>query len=60
LFASISIFSRTMKNMSFAGLKDLSFKSYENTLKCAVRLHWNSHGRYGCPWIQKVMRRLFG
>lgn len=33
----IYIFSRTKKNTSFAGLKDLSFKSYENTSKCAVR-----------------------
>ena len=33
----IYIFSRTMKNTSFVGLEDLSFKSYENTSKCAVR-----------------------
>ena len=35
--AYIYIFSRTMKNTSFAGLKDPSFKSYENTSRCAVR-----------------------
>ena len=35
--AYICIFSRNMKNTSFVGLKDPSFKSYENTSKCAVR-----------------------
>ena len=35
--AYIYISSRNMKNTSFAGLKDPSFKSYENTLKCAIR-----------------------
>ena len=45
--AYIYIFSRNMKNTSFAGLKDPSFKSYENTSKCAVRPRSDSHGRYG-------------
>ena len=48
LFACVCTFSRTMKSMSSAGLKDRSFKSYENMSKCAVRLRRSFHGRYGC------------